>query len=158
METTGGVSDPGCWATGGLQAGEALTPQWVSSKLLIGKEHQAPRGPRVLSHRGAVNRSGGRWREEETGKLYEGAWVRGHRLAKGEGKTRGTYWDYLSQNSIKKRKEPPSLACCIFFPRGKGFPQRECLTQEFLNKYYAEWVPDQVQQQESQANTYNGLA
>lgn len=32
----------------------------VSSKLLIGKEHQAPRGPRVLSHRGAVNRSGGR--------------------------------------------------------------------------------------------------
>lgn len=40
----------------------------VSSKLLIGKEHQAPRGPRVLSHRGAVNRSGRRWREEETGK------------------------------------------------------------------------------------------
>lgn len=28
-ETTGGVSDPGCWSTGGLQAGEALTPQWA---------------------------------------------------------------------------------------------------------------------------------
>lgn len=33
-ETTGGVSDPGCWATGGLQAGEALTPQWALNSWL----------------------------------------------------------------------------------------------------------------------------
>lgn len=43
-------------------------------------------------------------------------------------------------------------------PQGKRLPIEGASDPGILNKYWAEWAPDQVQQQESQASTYNGLA